>query len=92
MKLTKDENSILKSYEDGEWKSAKDMGSDSKKMKMYAKSALRKDKRVNIRITENDLVQLQRKAVQDGLPYQTLISSVLHKFVNGRLVETESSV
>lgn len=91
MKLTKDEKSILKSYEGGEWKSTKDIGSDSKKMKLYAKNALRKDKRVNIRISENDLVQLQRKAVQDGLPYQTLISSVLHKFINGRLVETESN-
>ena len=91
MKLTKDEKSTLKSYEDGEWKPAKDIASDSKKMKLYAKNALRKDKRVNIRISENDLVQLQRKAVQDGLPYQTLISSVLHKFVNGRLIETERS-
>jgi predicted DNA binding CopG/RHH family protein len=91
MKLTKDEKSILKSYEDGEWKSTKDIVSDSKRMKLYAKSALRKDKRVNIRISENDLVQLQRKAVQDGLPYQTLISSVLHKFINGRLVETEGN-
>jgi predicted DNA binding CopG/RHH family protein len=91
MKLTKDEKSILKSYEDGEWKSTKDLSSDSKKMKLYAKNALRKDKRVNIRISENDLVQLQRKAVQDGLPYQTLIASVLHKFINGRLVETEGN-
>jgi predicted DNA binding CopG/RHH family protein len=91
MKLTKDEKSILKSYEDGEWNPTKDISSDSKKMKLYAKNALRKDKRVNIRISENDLVQLQRRAVQDGLPYQTLISSVLHKFINGRLVETESN-
>ena len=87
MKLTKDEKAALKSCEDGEWASTKGIGAERKKMALYAKNALRKDKRVNIRISENDLVELQRKAVRDGLPYQTLISSVLHKFVNGRLVE-----
>jgi len=45
------------------------------------------DKRVNIRMTEKDLVHFQKKAVEEGLPYQTLISSILHKYVNGRLVE-----
>lgn len=46
----------------------------------------RKDKRVNIRMTERDLQLLQQKAEEEGLPYQTLISSVLHKYVTGRLV------
>jgi predicted DNA binding CopG/RHH family protein len=90
MKLTKDEKGVLKAYDNEEWISTKDLGSDRRNLKAYAKSALRKDKRVNIRMSENDLVQLQRKAVQDGLPYQTLISSVLHKFINGRLVEKVS--
>jgi predicted DNA binding CopG/RHH family protein len=42
---------------------------------------------VNIRISERDLSELQRKAVHEGLPYQTFISSLLHKFVNGNLPE-----
>jgi predicted DNA binding CopG/RHH family protein len=87
MKLTSEEKEILQSYENGEWVSSKRLSADRKHLKGYAKAALRKDRRINIRISENDLMQLQRKAVQDGLPYQTLVSSVLHKFINGRLVE-----
>ncbi len=52
-----------------------------------ARAALRKDKRVNIRMAERDLVRFRKTAVHEGLPYQTLISSVLHKYINGRLVE-----
>lgn len=48
---------------------------------------MRKDKRVNIRISQRDLMELQRKAVHEGLPYQTFISSLLHKIVNGRMTE-----
>jgi predicted DNA binding CopG/RHH family protein len=87
MKLTNDEKEILQSYENGEWVSPKRLSTDRNQLKGYAKAALRKDRRINIRISETDLIQLQRKAVQDGLPYQTLVSSVLHKFINGRLVE-----
>jgi predicted DNA binding CopG/RHH family protein len=87
VRLNRDEKETLKSYESGEWISTKKLDSERKQLGQYAKNSLRKDKRVNIRISGNDLVHLQRKAVHDGLPYQTLISSVLHKFINGRLVE-----
>lgn len=87
MKLTNEEKDILKSYEQGEWIPTKKLAAERKQLRQFAKNVLRKDKRVNIRISENDLVQLQRKAIHDGLPYQTLISSVLHKFLNGSLVE-----
>lgn len=87
MRLNKDEKETLRSYENGEWISTKKVNAERKQIAQYARNSLRKDKRLNIRISENDLVHLQRKAVQDGLPYQTLISSVLHKFINGRLVE-----
>jgi predicted DNA binding CopG/RHH family protein len=53
----------------------------------YARNTLRKDKRLNIRISERDLIELQRKAVKEGLPYQTYVSSIIHKFINGSLVE-----
>ncbi|NTU56613.1 MAG: antitoxin, partial [Anaerolineales bacterium] len=53
----------------------------------YARATLRKDKRVNIRISEKDLLALQKRAIRQGIPYQTLISSVLHKYVNGALTE-----
>jgi predicted DNA binding CopG/RHH family protein len=48
---------------------------------------LRKDKSLNIRISERDLLELQRKAVNEGLPYQTYVSSIIHKFINGTLIE-----
>ena len=53
---------------------------------MMAAASLRKDKRVNIRISEHDLLALQRKALEEGIPYQTLIASILHKYLTGALV------
>jgi predicted DNA binding CopG/RHH family protein len=58
-----------------------------KRVREYARATMRKDKRVTIRISQRDLMELQRKAVHEGLPYQTFISSLLHKFVNGRMAE-----
>jgi predicted DNA binding CopG/RHH family protein len=54
----------------------------------YARNTLRKDKRLNIRISERDLIELQRKAIKEGIPYQTYVSSIIHKFINGSLFET----
>jgi predicted DNA binding CopG/RHH family protein len=85
MKLTNEEKDILDSYERGEWVSAKNLESEKKRFREYARATLRKDKRVNIRISHRDLSELQRKALHEGLPYQTFISSLLHKFVNGSM-------
>ena len=85
-KLTKGEVDILESYENDEWVSVYD-SSDIEKYKEIAKATFKKDKRVNIRMSEMDLELLQEKAMIEGLPYQTLMSSVLHKYVTGRPVE-----
>ena len=90
MKINKEEKTMLESVEKGKWKSVRGANGKIKKYQEYAKATFRKDKRVNIRISEKDLVGLQKKAVEEGLPYQTLISSVLHKFLSGRLVEKRS--
>lgn len=90
MKLSKEEKTILDSVEKGEWRSVKEVRGKIKKYQEYAKATFRKDKRVNIRISEKDLIDIQKKAVDEGLPYQTLISSVLHKFVTGRLIEKKA--
>jgi predicted DNA binding CopG/RHH family protein len=87
MKLTQEEKEILESVERGEWRQIPHFKKAAARYRDAARATLRKDKRVNIRMTERDLVRLQRSAVHEGLPYQTLISSVLHKYVNGRLVE-----
>jgi len=90
MKLTKEEKEILDSVERGEWKQVPNFKREAKRFQESAKATLRKDKRVNIRMTERDLVYFQKKAVEEGLPYQTLISSVLHKYINGRLIDKAS--
>lgn len=87
LKLQQDELELLASYEAEEWKSAKKIKEQKEQYRVYARATLRKDKRVNIRISEKDLLALQKRAVHQGIPYQTLISSVLHKYVNGGFTE-----
>lgn len=86
-KLTKEEKEILDSFEKGEWIPVTNLAKRKKELVAYARNTLRKDRRLNIRISERDLIELQRKAVQEGLPYQTYVSSIIHKFINGALVE-----
>ena len=85
-KLSKEEKEILDSYENDEWISVS-TPTDIARYKAAAKSTFKKNKRVNIRISEMDLELLQERALIEGLPYQTLMSSVLHKYVTGRLTE-----
>lgn len=87
MKIKKEEKKLLDSVENDEWKTIPDFRKESKRYQDYAKATFKKDKRVNIRISERDLIKIQQRALQEGLPYQTLISSVLHKFISGRLTE-----
>jgi hypothetical protein len=56
-----------------------------------ARATVRKDKQVNIRMTAQDLVHSQKAAIEEGLPYQTLIASILNKYITGRLVERPRS-
>ena len=87
--LTKEEKEILASFEKDEWIPVKNLAKRKKELAMYARNTLRKDKRLNIRISERDLLELQRKAVKEGLPYQTYVSSIIHKLINGALVEAK---
>jgi predicted DNA binding CopG/RHH family protein len=86
-RLTKEEKEIVKNFENGEWMPVKNLSGRKKALMQYARNTLRKDKRLNIRISERDLVELQRKAVREGLPYQTFVASIIHKFIAGQLVE-----
>jgi len=91
IKLDKEEKEILDSYERGEWKSVKNLKKEIERHKGYARQTLKKDKRVNIRISSMVLDEIQTRAVEDGMPYQTLISSILHRFITGRLIEKPRS-
>jgi predicted DNA binding CopG/RHH family protein len=86
-KLTNEEKEILDSFEKDEWVPVTNLTKRKKELMAYARNTLRKDKRLNIRISERDLLELQKRAVVEGLPYQTYVSSIIHKFINGNLVE-----
>ena len=82
-KLDEEETEILDAYESGALK----FTGVSKKFVNAAKATLKKNKNINIRITENDLSSIKMKAAREGLPYQTLIGSLLHKYASGYLKE-----
>ncbi|CAB1057320.1 hypothetical protein D1BOALGB6SA_2059 [Olavius sp. associated proteobacterium Delta 1] len=87
MILDKDEQEILESFERGEWKSVENVKSEIMKHQQYARKTLKKDKRVNIRISSKVLEEIQALAAENGIPYQTLMSSILHRYVSGYLIE-----
>lgn len=84
------EEEILSSFESGEWQSVPNLKDEIDRYAASATATLTKDKRINIRVSSRDLEDIQMRAAEEGMPYQTLIASVLHKFVSGRLVETIS--
>ncbi len=86
-KYTDYEKEIIESYENDEWVSTSDLESDKKNYSQIARNTILKNKRINIRISERDLTKLKSKSVEEGLPYQTLISSILHKYISGKLIE-----
>ena len=83
-KLNKEEQELLDAFEVGEFKS--DLNEKRRtQLAKLAETSIKKDKRINIRISRRDLEALQRRALEEGLPYQSLVSSVLHKYVSGGL-------
>ncbi len=77
---------LLAAFEQGQLKSVATK-SEMEKLKASARATATKDRRINIRLSSVDLASLQVKALEEGIPYQTLIASVLHKYVTGRLAE-----
>ena len=92
LRLDREERELLESYESGEWRAVDDVAVAAERYQDYARAPNRKDRRVNIRISTRDLVGIQRRALEEGIPYQTLISSILHKYVSGRLTDRSSEV
>lgn len=82
--LDPEEKQILEAYERGEFVPVKNQAAMKRKMRQAAKYTLEKKKNINIRLTELDLHRLKVKAMQEGMPYQTLVASILHKYSMGR--------
>ena len=91
-KLDAYEEEILTAYEKGELESASPSKTELAKFKAAATATFLKEKRVNIRLSSPDLMDIQARALEEGMPYQTLIASVLHKFVAGRLFEKPARI
>jgi len=87
MKFDSEELKILQDFECGEFHSIRNFQSEKQELEEAARSTLQKDKRINIRISSRDLERIQMRAAREGIPYQTYISSSLHKLVAGRLTD-----
>ncbi len=85
--LDQEEKNILAAYGKGEFKSVENKHAEMARLRRYAVNTMQKNKRINIRLSERDLFGIQTKATEEGLPYQTLISSILHKYLTGSLRE-----
>lgn len=77
--LDKEEQEILDSVERGEWKQVKNLAEEKRRLRQIARNTLNKTRNINLRLSERDLQKLKTKAVKEGMPYQTLASSILHK-------------
>ncbi len=86
-KLDQEEQEILQAFEAGEYQRSKNQSEIKLRHQEYAKAMFKKDARINIRLPSKDLRGLQKRALSEGIPYQTLVASVLHKYVEGRLYE-----
>ena len=87
MQIDEEELQILRDFERGEFQSIRNFKSEKQELEKAARNTLQKDKRINIRISSRDLQRIQMRAAREGVPYQTYISSSLHKLVAGRLTE-----
>jgi len=83
--LDQEEKDLMESIERDEWQPVRYFDRKRKKMVEAARNTLKKDKRINLRLSQKDYHQIQIKAVEEGIPYQTLISSIVHKYLNGSL-------
>jgi len=90
MKLDKEEKKILDSYEKGQIKVRRPTREEIKEIKEAAEKTFRKNKRITIRLYDHDYKGIQKKAIQKGIPYQTLISGMIHQYIEGDLVEKKT--
>ena len=83
--IDQEEKDLMESIERDEWQPVKNIDQEREKAMAAARHTLKKDKRINLRLSQKDYHQIQVKAIEEGIPYQTLISSLVHKYLNGSL-------
>lgn len=82
LKLDAEERELSRSIEAGEWKPIKNFAREKKRIQAIAKATLEKTRNINLRLSERDLLRLKAKAIEEGIPYQTLAASLLHKYAS----------
>jgi predicted DNA binding CopG/RHH family protein len=86
MKYDREEKDILDAYESGSLKLSTPSKKEIESIKAAAKNTFKKDKRITIRLYDHDYKGIQKKAMKMGIPYQTLISGIVHRYIEGELV------
>ncbi|MEW6076369.1 MAG: antitoxin [Thermodesulfobacteriota bacterium] len=83
--IDQEEKDLMESIDRDEWQPVKKFDQERKKAIEAARNTLKKDKRINLRLSQKDYHQIQIRAIEEGIPYQTLISSIVHKYLSGSL-------
>ena len=89
MKLDREEKEILEAFESGQLKLSKHSKEEIAAIKATALNTFKKDKRITIRLYDHDFKGIQKKALQMGIPYQTLISGIIHRYIEGDLISKD---
>jgi len=84
-KLDIEEQQILEDIEKGKYRSIPQLKEELRKAREYAKYTLEKVKNINIRLSYKDIQRLKAKAAENGMPYQTLVATVLHQYANEKV-------
>jgi predicted DNA binding CopG/RHH family protein len=87
MSIDIEDTEYIESLDNGEWKPARNQKALLLELTETATNTMAKDQRMNIRIGKRDLEGIKAKALEEGMPYQTLVASIIHKYVNGKLKE-----
>lgn len=87
MKLNDEEKNILKAYDQGKLKTHSPSQKELNNIKTTAENTFKKDKRVTLRLYDHDFRGIQKKAMEMGIPYQTLISGIIHSYIEGELIQ-----
>ena len=89
--LDEEEQELIESLDGDEWEPVSDLPAAVAEARAYARATLKKNRRMNVRISERDMKGLKARAAEEGIHYQTLVTMILHKFVSGRIVEKNSN-
>jgi predicted DNA binding CopG/RHH family protein len=84
-KYTAEESALLDAIEAGEFKSVNNLKEELAKAKQAAKNTITKNKNINIRISESDIAKLKARSIEVGIPYQTIVSALIHNYTTGKI-------